>query len=370
MAGAIRRAASQGDLAELSALGVRGKAMVESVRPEESPSVGAYRTREEKSVRLHSSLVSVRGVMVITSPDPEMDLRPWVTGPHAPACHTRVVLAPSHAEIMRDLHARVLALRAEGLTCAADLIVSTRGMAGDLQHDVGYVDITGNLKATRDGPISALHARLDIARALEPAQGQRADPLVPLASLPDLFANWTVGPGPVTEIVLDTDGSWLAGTGWNLVRATPGNLRTISMELMGPVGGISIRKDGRVDVVSGGQVVEVDLERRKLFWGPPRSVIPKQRSHDPGSWRIENGTTVIRGAMGETSHMRIHLPIPVHEVAPLGTGAVVLTDLGLFGISSVGELAWRIVGATHWQESGGVLIAGGPAGVSGYYLPK
>lgn len=359
----IRRAAVRGDMAALSALGVRGKPMLEGVRPEAGPAVGRYSTREDRSLDIHPSLLGGAGTVVISDPDPELDLRPWVSGPLAPACSARIVLAAPHVEIIRDLHAQVLALRAEGVACADDLVVTNKGMVGDARWPVVYVNPDRTVAASRDAQVTPVHARLDIARAFVPDVG--TDPLSALANVSDLFANWHEGPGPVTEIVLDKDGSWVAGVGWDLVRATAGNLRTVRAKLMGPVVGIRIREDGRVDAVSGGQRVEVDLERRKEQWGPSRDAQAAPQAIEQGMWSVRDGATVLNGDTG----VRLVMPVPVLSVGALGDGVVIRTDLGLFGADAQGVIQWRVIGATHWVAVDGVLVVGGADGVSGYYLP-
>lgn len=363
---AVRRAVEAGDTVALAAMGVRGKAAVEALRPKKQPDEGRFVARADRIARVAPALLGATGAVVLLEPDAHMNLEPWVEGPLAPACTARVVLAPKSPATLAALRAARADLLRRGADCANRLEVVDRSQVGEAEWPVLYVAPSGSLLGTRDGAISPLTARLDIARVLV-----SDDPLAPLARLPDLQPLWQVGSGPGREVVLDIDGGWIAASGWDVIRGTPRGQRIVRVSLDGPVSALTLQPDGRVRVVAGGQRAVVDLDARKVTWGSPAApdeIAPPPRRADSGAWSIRDGMVVRPGWRGRTA-VRVALPVTPRAVAAMPAGAVVQTDLGLLGLDADGRLVWRLVGARAWRITNGVLVAATPRGIGGYSLP-
>ena len=207
-----------------------------------------------------------------------------------------------------------------------------------------------------------------------------SDPLGKLAQAPELVPDWVEGPGPGFGPILDVDGSWVAGSGWDVLRG-PFNAHRIERVAMGgPVSHLRIRRDGRVEVRSGGQLAAVVMESENaaIEWGlaPADSAgaypieAPRTRpapAVDPGPWRLAGDRRLQASAAAGGG--TLELPLPIRHVENRAAGTVLYTDLGLFGLDAGGTLTWRLTDPESWVIDGPLLVGTSPFGVAAWRLP-
>lgn len=347
---------------------------IEALRPSGEGQLGAVRTREEATVSVAARLLPPAGLVVVhTAPTPGMDLGPWAGTPWAPACVARLVLVPESSEQAAVLEDRIAAAGARGLACADGIAVAQPGEVGAWKDTVFYVQGGSRVRGGRNGALSPHRVRMDLAWLTG-----AADPLFPIAEAPELVPEWTVGPGPGFGPILDIDGKWIAGAGWDLVRGPASAHRVDRATLAGPITGLRVRRDGRMEVVSGGQVGFVTLETGEIEWSdapsdssavypveaPRRGPVP---AVDPGPWRVVGAATLQGNA--KIGGKKIDLPIPIRDVENRDSGTVVHTDLGLLGIDRNGDIAWRLTDPLEWVVVADRIVGTTPFGVHGWRLP-
>jgi hypothetical protein len=368
----IEQAIRDGDADLVAALQPPGGA--EGLRPSVDAGAGAVRTREEAQVRIDARLQIGGGLTVVhTAPTPGMDLAPWAVGTHAPACAGAVVLAPSDPDVAEHLEGRVQAARAAGMPCAGSLRVARPGEVSAWKDTVFYVEPGGRVRGGRNGGISARRVRMDQAwlRA-------DTDPLGMLAQAPELSPEWSEGPGPGFGPILDVDGSWVAGSGWDVLRGPFNAYRVERVALGGPISHLRVRRDGRIEVRSGGVVGAVVMEQGEVEWGLPLAdsagayaiEAPRARPRpavDPGPWR-QAGDRRLQ-ASAKVGGGSLELPVPIQHVENRSAGTVLYTELGLFGLDEEGTITWRLTDPESWVVDGPLLVGTTPFGVSAWRLP-
>jgi len=369
---AIEAAIREGDADLVAALQPPGGA--EGLRPSQDTRMGAVRTREEAQVQLAPRLPLGDGLTVVhTAPTPGMDLTPWASGTHAPACVGVVVLAPPDPDVAEHLAGRVEAAREQKLPCAGSLVVARPGEVSEWKDTVFYVEAGGRVRGGRNGGISARRVRMDQAW-LQPD----SDPLGMLAKSPELVPEWAEGPGPGFGPILDVDGSWVAGSGWDVLRGPFNAYRVERVALGGPVTHLRVRRDGRVEVRSGGVVGAVVMESGDVEWGLTLAdsasgypiEAPRTRpapAVDPGPWR-QAGDRRLQ-ASAKVGGGTLELPVPIRHVENRASGTVLYTDLGLFGLDAEGAITWRLTDPESWVIDGALLVGSTPFGVSAWRLP-
>ena len=382
----VARAAGQaaairaGDTDALARLGAPTCAQLEALRPIEVDATSAFSSRFERSLTLAARIQPQRGLgAVVRVKDPGMDLEPWMEGPHAPACTGSLVLwaqEPAHAGYLKQ---RLAELRERGGGCADRARIAWPSDVGPFEKededdpgDAFYVQPGGGWVGVRRGALSARMVRLDLAR-LDPA-----DPLHGVAKAPELVPAWTVGPAPGGDVVLDVDGSWVAGAGWDLVRGPPNAIRKERASLLGPVERVQGRADGRFEVVAGGQPARVTLEDGgSVEWTdalssgeallPVPDALPPKPSVDPGPWRVVGEGRL--AARSETGPLSVSLGLPVQRVLNGRNATAVVTPLGIVGVGRDGTLLWRMTEARQWVFTGDFVVGTTPWGIQGYRLP-
>lgn len=366
-------AALQGDAVRLQSLGVRGEAAVEALRPREAEKVRPFRTRDESKVSVPPALLGPGVTVVLHAPSPALDLGPWMVEAEAPACHARLVLAPTDVVEAAWWSAevdRLLALHPGG--CGLDTLVAAPGDIGAHGADgppsgLWFVDAQGRLLGSHEGTVTAPMARFDLARA-RPDR----DPLRTLAELPELRPEWVAGPGAAEQIALDVDGTWVAGVGWDLLRGTPDKLRLDRVPLSGPVRGVAVLPDGRFRAESAGQPVIVDVERRRQAWGQGGDVATRRAADgalDPRPWTVEGGVASRPHPTKKGQRVKVTLPVPITRGQARGDGLICETRLGLIGLNGEGVATWRVTELSDWVLTGGFLLAATPTGLRAYLLP-
>ncbi len=369
---AVEEALAAGDADAIIALDPPGG--VEGLRPSGKGQLGAVRTREEATVRVAERLLPDAGLVVVhTKPTPGMDLGPWAGTPWAPACVARLVLAPGTLEEAAVLEDRIAAAGARGLACADGLAVAHPGEVSEWKDAVFYVEAGTRVRGGRNGALSPHRVRMDLAWLTG-----AADPLHTIAAAPELVPEWTVGPGPGFGPILDVDGSWVAGAGWDVVRGPASAQRVDRASLGGPVSGLRVRRDGRMEVVSGGQHALATLETGAVTWvdAPSDSadVYAIQRPRrgprpavDPGPWRVV-GASTLQGSAKANGKV-VELPVAVRDVENRDSGTVVHTDLGLIGLDAEGTITWRLTDPLDWVLVEDRIVGTTPFGVHGWRLP-
>ncbi len=373
----LSRAMMDGDTETLARLGPPTCAGIEAQRPTASGHASAFTTRREKAIQVARDLDPGRGFMtILREPDPAMDLGPWVSGPFAPACEGRLILAPEDAAVGRWLRRALAEADRLGASCADNVRVADPGdigpePAGDDPSKVLYVKSGGSLLGVRQGAVSARMARLDIARLAAD------DPLHDLAQAPELTPSWSVSPGPGGPLLIDVDGSWVAGAGWDLVRGPPNAIRKERTPLLGPVSRLQGRSDGRFEVVAGGQPARVALEDHSIEWmealSPDEQLLPIPDALPPrpetnrGPWRIVGEGRV--GARSDQGERVVDLGLPISRLINGRLMSVLVTPVGLVGIDGAGKLAWRLTEVDRWVWTEDFVVGSSPWGVQGYRLP-
>lgn len=363
-AAAIRGAVAARSPGLLAGLGVLGREAVLALAPRADGGKGRFTTLSGDVLPGRPGLFGAEGAVLVQ--DVDDDLEGWAEGEHAPACHARLLLVGSTPGAAARNRETVAARRRAGDDCA-DQIVALQ--AGELVDTVAgptlrFSSPRGDLLARRVGPLGPAQVRLDIA-SLTP----RGDALTALGQLPSYNSEWMIPAARAAEIALDVDGSAIIAAGWDLVRVDPSGRRVARLALPGPVGALGVRTNGTIDAVVGGQRAVVDLDDQQVRWfeaAPGASPSPPVRERGP--WSVEGGQLWRAGADGQ--RRRIALAVPALDVAAAGSGAVVETALGLFGLDAEGKPSWKLPDAGAWAVSRGVLIVGTAAGVAGYRLPR
>ena len=370
----VEEAIREGDPERITALRPPGGA--DALRPSVDTRMGAVRTREDAEVEIAARLEAGDGLTVVhTTPTPGMALAGWVSGPYAPACSATVIFAPSNQEVSDHLRARVQDARDAGMACAGSLLVASPGEVSEWKDPVFYVEPGGRIRGGRNGGISPQRVRLDLAwlRADK-------DPLGKLAAAPELVPEWAEGPGPGFGPILDVDGSWIAGSGWDILRGPFNAYRVERVPLGGPVSHLRVLRDGRVEVRSGGEIgaVVMEVENAAVEWGRPRADsanaypidAPRYRpapAVDPGPWRLAGDRRL--QASAKAGGGTLDLPVPIRHVENRDEGTVLYTDLGIFGLDGEGTLTWRLTDAESWVIDGPLLVGTTPFGVAAWRLP-
>ena len=371
----VLRAFAEGDGVALAAMGFRGERAIAAYRPQAGALLGRFSTKGQTEQAINPRLLGPGMTVVLRDPSPLLDLRAFLSGPYAPACAARVVLAPPAAATVGWWEQAVdRTLAALGPGCGPDVLVarpdevySAEELRGDaIVPEVRYLDASARLMGQRSGAAGAVYVRLDLVRA---AGG--ADPLRTFAELPELNAAWTVGPGPVRQLALDVDGSWVAGVGWDLVRATPDNLRQHHQRFLGPVTDVSPQPDGRFLVRVAGQGVRADLDQQR--WSPeaaPKAAPTQAGPANPGVWLLEGGVAMRPDPKRKGQLCRVEkLGLPVSRIQANGEGAILETPLGLVGVAADCTPQWRAVDVADHVVSQRFLILASPDGVRGYLIP-
>lgn len=368
----VEQAVRDGDAALITALQPPGGA--EALRPFIDNRMGAVRTREEAQVELSPRLAEGGGLIVVHArPTPGMDLAPWASGTYAPACAGTVVLASADPDVAEHLKARVLAARDAGLPCAGSLLVAQPGEVSDWKDPVFYTESNGRVRGGRNGGISARRVRLDQAWLLE-----GSDPLADIAQAPELVPEWSEGPGPGFGPILDIDGSWVAGSGWDVLRGPFNAYRVERVPLGGPIDHLRVLRNGRIEVRSGGEIGAVVMEKGTVEWGGRLSdsagVYPTETPRfrpvpavDPGPWRLAGDRRL--QASAKVGGGTLELPVPVRHAENRENGTVLYTDIGLLGIDEKGSIEWRLTDVESWVVNGALLVGVTPFGVSAWRLP-
>jgi hypothetical protein len=414
---AIEAAALASDQITLAAMGVRSKPQLKRIRPGKTETPGSFRTRDEGLADVPEELLGGGFTVFVAKPVATMPLKNWVMGTHAPACHARVILIPEDKETSLALQMRLRALRATRGNCAASLYLSEI-QAVKLNYDFAwYVDDEGHRVGRRTGAPTARLVRMDLARLKE------GDPLRRFAEAPELYAEWTEGPGPSYEVKLDIDGSWVGDSGWDLLAGSPRHDRINRVELAGPVRDITVLPDGLIEAKTGGQPVQVEfrwatgtvdwLDHWPSSKGVDTDTVSARLSSSTGAigelWQVSNGK-VWRSAteeddsvpnsnseklqqdeveppnqlegkgqpdLGDASgqpkmidgRIVISLPVPAIRTVPIEGGAIVLTSFGLVGIDPGGSVRWRLTEVNDFVVTRRWLVVATPWGIRGHRIP-
>lgn len=349
----------------LAGLGVLGRETVLALAPR--PEQGRPRfTTISGAERIQAAKGSFGDEGAILLQDVDDDLEDWAKGVLAPACEARILLVPTSAHMAARMAEAAAARARAGDRCADQIAVMPVGRLSDelVGPTLRYVSAQGDLLARRTGPFGPAQVRLDIA-SLTP----RGDPLTTLGQLPLYSPEWNIPTAKATEIVLDVDGSAVIAAGWELVRVDASGKRVARMTLPGPVERPSVRTNGTIDAVVGGQLAVIDLDKQIARYSepaPPGSASPPVR--ETGRWAIDGGRVVHVGSDGKPTV--ISLPTPALEVAAAGSGAVVATAYGLFGLDADGKPTWKLPDTGAWVITRGVLIVGLSTGITGFRLPR
>lgn len=373
-----RLALREGDTQALGRLGGLSCDGVEEHRPEAQSHQSAFSTRTERELDLDPSLRPARGMqVVVTDADAAQDLHPWFEGSMAPAClHPVAFVARSEAEAA-VLQGRIDEAAAADRGCADRLQAVSPGFLAPLddERDAGaralYLQAGSGWRGIRKGALTARMVRMDLAR-LDPT-----DRLHTLAQVSELSPSWSIDPGPAGPILADVDGSWVAGAGWDVVRGPPNAIRRERTSLLGPVQRLQGRRDGRFEVLAGGQPAQVALEGSEVTWSevvadstellPIPSPLPAPPAVDPGPWRISGEGQLSARTKTGTAH--VNLGVPIERVLNGRLSSVAVTPVGLVGMGHDGAIAWRLTEIDQWIWTGEFVVGTSPLGVHGYRLP-
>lgn len=361
---AIRGAIAARSPALLAGLGVLGREAVLALAPRAVEGKPRFVTLSGDTLQARPGTFGPEGAILLQ--DIDDDLEGWAEGTYAPACHARLLLAPSTAAMAARMSEAIYARKRAEDACAGEIRLLAVGQLADTTRGptLRYTSAQGDLLARRSGPIGPHQVRLDIA-SLTP----KGDPLTSLGQLPLYSSEWIVPGARATEIIQDVDGSAIIAAGWDLVRVDSSGKRVARMSLPGPASALSVRTNGSLDAVVGGQRAVVDLDQQTVRWfeaAPGASPSPPVRARGP--WSVEGGDVVHTRADGKRT--RISLATPALDVAAAGSGAVVETALGLFGLDGEGKPTWKLPDAGAWTVTKGVLIVGQSTGITGYRLPR
>lgn len=373
-----RLAVRQGDPQALAVLGGLSCAEAEAQRPKAQSHQSAFSTRTERKLVLDADLRPARGLQVVVrDADAAMDLAPWVEGSMAPACRHPVAFVGRSLAEAAVLQRRIDEAAAAGRGCSARIrAVAPESLdALDDERDTGtsavYLQAGAGWRGVRIGALAARMVRMDLARL------DASDPLHTLALVSELTPSWSADPGPAGPIISDVDGSWVAGAGWEVVRGPPNAIRTERATLLGPVQRLQGRRDGRFEVVAGGQPAQVALEGAEVTWAevsadstellPIPAPLPSPPSVDPGPWRISGEGEL--SARTKTGTARVDLGVAIERVFNGRLSSVAVTPIGLVGMGHDGTIAWRLTEIDRWIWTGEFVVGTSPFGVHGYRLP-
>ena len=413
---AIEAAAIASDHITLAAMGVRSKAQMKRIRPKEGRRPGSFRTRDEGLADVPEELLGGGFTVFVKHPISTIPLKEWVTGSNAPACHARILFMPENKRTSQALQLRLRALRSQRGNCAHSLYL-TEVDAVDLNYDwAWYVDDESHRVGRRTGKPTARQVRMDLARL------KQDDPLRALAERPELYTEWSEGPGPSYELHLDIDGSWIGDSGWDLISGSPSHDRINRVELAGPVRDIRVLESGLVEAKTGGQPVRVEFRwaSGRVEWleewpdseGRDRDQISRRLSHATGelgeSWRVSKGRVYRQASDGESAgpqptseklqedeveppnqlegkgpqpqanpggprmvngNIVVTLPVPAIRAVPIEGGAIIQTDFGLVGIDTGGSIRWRLTEVNDFVVTRRWLITATPWGIQGQRIP-
>lgn len=361
----IRAAVAARSPALLAGLWVRGRDAIQALAPGPAAGKARFTTLTGDRLSAPSDTFGPDGALILQ--DIDDDLQGWTDGPLAPGCHARVLLAPASATMAARMDEAREARKQAHDRCADQVRVLPVGLLPDSVQGptLRYASPSGDLLARRLGPLGPAQVRLDIA-SLTP----RGDPLTELGQLPLYNPEWIVSAAKADEMILDVDGSALIAASWELLRVDPSVQRVARMALPGPVEGLSVRKNGTVDAVVGGQRAVIDLDHQTArYYDPAPASAPAPAAVEPGPWRIAGSAIEKLGPDGKVV-ARTTLPLPPRVVARAGSGAVVQTALGLFGLDADGKLSWKLPDAGAWVVTRGYLLVGTSSGVAGFRLAR
>ena len=373
-----RDAISRGDAEALAQVGGLSCDAIEQQRPAPSDDSSAFAERFDRQLPLRGRL-DPRGqtAAVVREFDPATELRPWVDGPWAPACAAKLILVASDPAKAAVLGTRLDDLQRQGASCAGQAIAAAPDELGAIDEEDGapgrvlYVTEGVRWAGIRRGSVSWRMVRMDLAR-LAPG-----DPLHRIARASELTPSWSKGPGPGGPVIIDVDGSWVASAGWDLVRGPPNAIREERVSLNGPIVRLQGRRDGRFEVVSGGQVARVALEGRQVEWAEQRSdttellpippPLPPRSESDSGPWRIVGDGRI--GGRTKDGNVTIDLGVAIERVYNGRIASVVVTPVGLVGVGPDGSLRWRLTEVDQWVWTDAFVVGTSPWGIQGYRLP-
>lgn len=374
----LRRVAiREGDPQALAMLGAWSCDAIEELRPTPVSAASAFSTREERELPADGRLKPQAGFRaIIKDVDAAVDLGPWIEGPMAPACRHGVVLLAESPAMARVLKRRIREARDQRRGCAENLRAGWPGELGPLDEKeedarAFYLQAGAGWRGVREGGVSARLVRMDLARL------DRLDPLHQLSRAPELTPSWSVGPGPGGPLIKDVDGSWVAAAGWDVVRGPPNAIREERTSLFGPVQRLQGRRDGRFEVVAGGQPAQVALENGEVSWAdvaadstevlPIPPSLPPPPAVDPGPWRITgDGELTARTGKGTAT---LSLGVPIQRVLNGRLASVAVTPVGLVGVGRDGKIAWKLTELDQWVWTGDFIVGSSPFGVHGFRLP-
>ncbi len=373
-----RLAVREGNTQALAMLGGLSCAEVEAHRPGATSHLSAFSTRTDRDLVLDPSLRPSRGLqVVVTNADAALDLVPWLEGSMAPACrHPVAFVGRSDAETA-VLQRRIDDAAAAGRGCAEQLravppvFLDALDDERDADTSAVYLQAGSGWRGVRKGALAARMVRMDLAR-LDPS-----DPLYTLAQVSELTPSWSIDPGPAGPILADVDGSWVAGAGWDVVRGPPNAIRHERATLLGPIQRLQGRRDGRFEVVAGGQPAQVALEGSEVTWAdvaadstallPVPAPLPTAPSVDPGPWRISGEGQL--SAHTKTGTATVDLGVTIERVLNGRLSSVAVTPVGLVGMGHDGTIAWRLTEIDRWIWTDEFVVGTSPFGIHGYRLP-
>lgn len=364
-AAAIRGAVAARSPALLAALGVRTRDDISALAPGAVQGTTRLTFLGDQQLSAPSGTFGHAGAILLQ--DVDTDLAGWAKRPWGPACNARILLIPTSASRAARYSQHLARLHATGEPCADQVALMPVGTLRDpvAGPTIRYTAPNGNLLARRTGLAGPMQVRLDVA-SLTP----QGDPLTALGKLPLYAPAWIVPAARAFEATLDVDGSLVAAAGWEIIRVDPGGRRVARKALPGPVHDLAIRKNGTIDAVVGGQRVVIDLDKDEVHWHEAGAADqPTTPARETGPWSVE-GTTVRRAASSGRPALVRALPVELRAIAALSAGAVVETDLGLFGLDEDGAPSWRLPDTGTWAVSDRTLIASTAGGLAGFELGR
>lgn len=365
-AAAVRGAVAASSPTLLAALGVRTRAAVLALAP--GAVQGTSRLTYLGDQRLSAAAGTFGKSGAILLQDLDTDLVGWAKPPYGPACSARLLLTPSTPARAARYSQILAALQRSGEACADQVALLPVGTLADTVSGatIRYTSARGDLLARRVGLAGPMQVRLDVA-SLTP----QGDALTVLGKLPLFAPAWLVPAARAQEATLDVDGSLVAAAGWEVIRVDPSGKRVSRASLPGPARDLAIRKNGTIDAVVGGQAAVVDLDKGEVRWHEPSrgEREPAVVLRDAGAWSFE-GAQLRRAAGSGGGAVRVVWPVEIRAVAAVGGGAIVQTDLGLFGVDDEGAATWRLPDTGAWAVTGRTLIASTAGGLAGYELGR